>query len=152
MDLRSPQSHHMHRVVAPKAHLHSSAKDGPRVPWFFCCPRVRLILGFSEMFEFLLTEKRCVPIDSEATIGPVAATCIVSKTLKKKFAGEVVWSTKSEVTSSETFSKSGSGQIAPDWDFAQIFVYFRKTSPSVALTGKGSTNERSSMASRSFIF
>ena len=35
----------------------------------------------------------------------------------------------------------------------QLFSrYFRKTSPSVALTGKGSKNERSSMASRSFIF
>ena len=45
---------------------------------------ITLILGFSKIFEFLLTENRCVPIDSEATIGSVAATWIVSKTLKKK--------------------------------------------------------------------
>ena len=39
---------------------------------------------------------------------------------------EEVWSTKTEVTSSDTFSKSDSGQIAPDWDFGQILVHFLK--------------------------
>ena len=42
---------------------------------------VTLILGFSEIFEFSLTENRCVPVDSDATIGPVVAPWIVSKTL-----------------------------------------------------------------------
>ena len=45
---------------------------------------VTLILGFSGFFGFLLTENRCVPIDSDATIGSVVATWVVSKTLKKK--------------------------------------------------------------------
>ena len=39
------------------------------------------ILGFLEIFEFLLAENRCVPIDSDAPIGPVPAPWIVSKVL-----------------------------------------------------------------------
>ena len=37
--------------IAPKAHLHSSAKDGPRVPWIFCCSRSS---RFSDFWEFLI--------------------------------------------------------------------------------------------------
>ena len=39
------------------------------------------ILGFLEIFEFLLAEMGCVPIDSDAPIGPIGAPWIVSKTL-----------------------------------------------------------------------
>jgi len=39
-------------------------------------------------------------------------------------ASEEVWSTKTEVTLSDTFSKSGSGQIRPDWDFGDILKHF----------------------------
>ena len=38
-------------------------------------------LGFSEFFEFLLTENRCESIDPDATIGSGVATWIVSKDL-----------------------------------------------------------------------
>ena len=71
-------------VFAPKAHLHSSAKDGPRYVRFSAV-RGNADFGrfweFSKIFEIFLTENRCVPIDSDATIGPVAAPWIVSKTL-----------------------------------------------------------------------
>ena len=39
------------------------------------------ILGFWEIFEFLLAEMECVFIDSDAPVGPVPAPWIVSKTL-----------------------------------------------------------------------
>ena len=40
-------------LFAPKAHLQSSAKDGPKAPWIFWCPASSWfwsILGFSENF------------------------------------------------------------------------------------------------------
>ena len=53
----------------------------------FLLSEVTLILGFSKILEFLLTENRCVPIDSDATVGYEVATWIVWKTLKKKSRG-----------------------------------------------------------------
>ena len=84
---------------APKAHLHSSAKDGPRYVRFSAV-RGNADFGqfwdFRKIFEFSLAENRCESIDSEATIGPVVAPWIVWKTLKKKVAGQEVWSAKNE--------------------------------------------------------
>ena len=70
-------------LVAPKAHLHSSAKDGLGVPGFPYV-RVTLILGFLKIFEFFLTEMESFTHDIDATIGPVGAPWIVWETLKKK--------------------------------------------------------------------
>ena len=71
-------------IVAPKAHLHSSAKDGPRYVRFSAV-RGNADFGrfweFLNFFEFFLAENRCVPVDSDATMGPVVAPWIVSKTL-----------------------------------------------------------------------
>ena len=39
----------------------------------FVCPRVTLIFGFSEIFEFFLTEMEWVHHFLDATVGPVAA-------------------------------------------------------------------------------
>ena len=47
----------------------------------FLLSEVTLILGFSEIFEFFLTEIEWLSIDSGATIGSGVATWIVSKTL-----------------------------------------------------------------------
>ena len=55
-------------IIAPKAHLHSSAKDGLGVPGFPYV-RVTLILGFFEIFEFSVAEMESGTVDSEATIG-----------------------------------------------------------------------------------
>ena len=63
-------------IFAPKAHLHSSAKDGLGVPGFPYV-RVTLILGFLKIFDFFLTEMEWVPVVLEATIGPVVAPWIV---------------------------------------------------------------------------
>ena len=75
-----PQSRELtvtiHGIVAPKAHLHSSAKDGLGVPGFSYV-RVTLILGFLKTFEFFLTEIECVSHFLEATVGPVVAPWIV---------------------------------------------------------------------------
>ena len=80
----------VHDIVAPKAHLQSSAKDGPRYVRFSAV-RGNADFGqfwdFRKIFEFSLAENRCVPIDSDATIGPVGAPWIVWKTLKKKSRG-----------------------------------------------------------------
>ena len=74
-------------IFAPKAHLQSSAKDGPRYVRFSAV-RGNADFGrfwdFRKIFEFSLAENRCVHIDSDATVGPVAAPWIVWKTLKKK--------------------------------------------------------------------
>ena len=50
--------------------------------WYlgFLLSEVTLIWGFSGIFEFFLAEMEVVPIDSDATIGSVAAPWIVSKT------------------------------------------------------------------------
>jgi hypothetical protein len=71
---------------------------------------------------------------------------------KKKSRGKRFGRSKLNFASVTHFQNPVLAKSAPEWDFGQIFVYFRKTSPSVALTGKGSKNERSSMASRSLIF
>ena len=50
----------------------------------FLLSEATLILGFSGIFEFCMTEIGWLSIDSDATIGPVVAPWIVWKTLKKK--------------------------------------------------------------------
>ena len=47
----------------------------------FLLSEVIKIFGFLEIFEFLLAEMRCVPIDSDAAIRSVGAPWIVSKVL-----------------------------------------------------------------------
>ena len=63
-------------IIAPKAHLHSSAKDGLGVPGFSYV-RGTLIFGFSGNFDFLLTEIECVSHFLDATIAPVVAPWVV---------------------------------------------------------------------------
>ena len=55
-------------------------KTDLRYPGFSAVRGIK-IFGFSEIFEFSLTENRCESIESDATIGPVGAPWIVSKTL-----------------------------------------------------------------------
>ena len=57
-----------HYIVAPKAHLHSSAKDGLGVPGFPYV-RVTLILGFLKIFEFFLAEMEALHRFRKATVG-----------------------------------------------------------------------------------
>ena len=71
---------------------------------------------------------------------------------KKKSRGKRFGRSKLNFASVTHFQNPVLTKSAPDWDFAQILVHFRKTFPPVALTGKGSKNERSAMTSRSFTF
>ena len=48
-----------------------------RSTWIFVCPRVTLILGFLEIFDFFLAEMECVSLDRDATIGSVVTPWIV---------------------------------------------------------------------------
>ena len=63
-------------IVAPKAHLHSSAKDGLGVPGFSYV-RATLIFGFSEIFDFLLAEMEALHRFRKATVGNTVAPWIV---------------------------------------------------------------------------
>ena len=139
-------------IVAPKAHLQSSAKDGPRYPGFSAV-RGNADFGIFGNFWIFADGKQVRPhrfrryhwlwscnMDSIEGFG------------SHWWRGKRFGRPKLKLHRLTHFQNPILAKSAPDWDFGQIFVYFRKTSPSVALTGKGSKNERSAMTSRSFIF
>ena len=72
--------HEDFRFIAPKAHLHSSAKDGLGVPGFPYV-RVTLILGFLKIFEFFLAEMEALHRFRKATVGNTVAPWIVRDVL-----------------------------------------------------------------------
>ena len=93
---------------------------------------------FSNIFEFFLTENRCVPVDSDAYHGPCSCPTDSFEDFDSHWSrGERFGRPKLKLHRRKIFQNPILAKYAPDWDFAQILVYFLKILDFAALVVAG---------------